>query len=664
MRRYVSVLFTLIGVAPARAETVPSVSPGTLGFIRVTGATRRFPEAAISPDGGRVAFVQEEPSGDGGSSAMSLFVATTGSSASPRRIAVGAGKVPAILRDLAWSTDSRRLAFLADADTSGQFQLYVALVSGTSAQRVTNLNGSLTKAAWSPDARSVAVLFTENARDPVGPTAAKAPAVGVVEESLDVQRIATVDLSSRAVRTVSPPELYVHEFDWSPDGRRFVATAAPPPGDDGWYVAELFSIDATSGTARSIFKPPLQIGCPRFSRDGKSVAFIAGLMSDEGVLGGEILVLPAAGGEAQNLTPGRDASPSWLAWFPSSREILFAENADGGSGLATVALDGKTPRILWRGAERLSGPIGLAGPALSVASDGKTTAVVRQSFAKPPEIWAGRVGEWAALTRANASVQGCWGAAESLSWRSDGLAVQGWLVHPKEEARRSPLVVSIHGGPASAVVPSWPSSSSPVSHACDGRFVFFPNPRGSHGRGQDFVRANVKDLGGGDLRDVLAGVDEVVKTRAVDEARLGVEGWSYGGFMTMWTVTQTRRFRAAMAGAGIANWQSYYGQNGIARWMLPYFGASVYDDPAVYAKSSAINFIKSARTPTLVVVGERDIECPPPQSFEFWRALKAHGVKTELVVYAGEGHGFAKPENRQDLLRRTTAWFREQLEGR
>ncbi len=299
-----------------------------------------------------------------------------------------------------------------------------------------------------------------------------------------------------------------------------------------------------------------------------------------------------------------------------------------------------------------------------MASDGKSTAVVRQSFAKPPEVWAGPVGEWAALTRANEKVQGCWGAAESLSWRSDGFAVQGWLVHPKEEAGRSPMVVTIHGGPASTVVPAWPSSSSPVSHACEGRFVFLPNPRGSHGRGQDFVRANVKDLGGGDLRDVLAGVDEVVKTRAVDEARLGIEGWSYGGFMTMWTVTQTQRFRAAVAGAGIANWQSYYGQNGIARWMLPYFGASVYDDPAVYAKSSAINFIKNARTPTLVVVGERDIECPPPQSFEFWRALRAHGVRTELVVYAGEGHGLAQPENRQDFLRRTSAWFRDLLGGR
>jgi dipeptidyl aminopeptidase/acylaminoacyl peptidase len=658
MKGSAMVLGALIGAVPTGAATPPAASPGTLRFIKTVGSTRHFLEAAISPDGARVAFVQEGPTAEG-TTTTSLFVANTGLAPNPRRIAVG--KVPGTLRDLAWAPDSRRLALLSDADTPGQFQLHIAPVSGTASQRITSLKGALAHPAWAPDGRSVALLFTENARDLSGPTAAKAPAVGVVEESLDVQRIAVVDVSSRAVRSISPPGLYVHEYDWSPDGQRFVATAAPPPGDDGWYVAQLDSIDATSGRVLSLFKPPLQIGCPRFSRDGKSIAFIAGLMSDEGVLGGEIFVVAAGGGEARNLTPGRDASPSFLAWLPSSREILFAEHAEGGSGLAIVALDGKAPRTLWRGAERISGPTGLAGPAFSVASDGKSTAVVRQTFAKPPEVWAGPVGEWAPVTRANAQVDSCWGAAESVSWRSDGLAVQGWLVHPKPEADRAPMVVNVHGGPASAVAPSWPSISSPLSLACDGHFVFFPNPRGSYGRGEDFVRGNVKDFGGGDLRDILAGVDEVVKTRPVDGARLGLEGWSYGGFMTMWAVTQTNRFRAALAGAGIANWQSYYGENGIARWMLPYFGASVYDDPAVYAKSSAINFIKKARTPTLVVVGERDIECPPPQSFEFWRALKAHGIPTDLVVYAGEGHGIARTENRQDLLMRATSWFRERL---
>jgi len=194
-----------------------------------------------------------------------------------------------------------------------------------------------------------------------------------------------------------------------------------------------------------------------------------------------------------------------------------------------------------------------------------------------------------------------------------------------------------------------------------GYFVLMPNPRGSYGQGEAFVKANRKDFGYGDLRDILKGVDEVEKHHPVDDHRLGLTGWSYGGFMTMFSVTQTQRFKAAVAGAGIANWQSYYGQNSIDQWMTPFFGASVYDDPAVYAKSSAINYIKQAKTPTLVVVGDRDAECPAPQSFEFWHALRAQGVPTRLVVYPGEGHAFRDEAHRRDVLQRALDWFTQYL---
>jgi len=143
---------------------------------------------------------------------------------------------------------------------------------------------------------------------------------------------------------------------------------------------------------------------------------------------------------------------------------------------------------------------------------------------------------------------------------------------------------------------------------------------------------------------------------------MGVAGWSYGGYMTMWTVTQTNRFKAAVAGAGIANWLSYYGENSIDQWMIPYFGASVYDDPAGYAKSSPITFIKNVKTPTLVVVGERDGECPTPQSYEFWHALKTLGVPTEMVVYPGEGHMFRQADHKRDVIERTIGWFEKYLQ--
>jgi dipeptidyl aminopeptidase/acylaminoacyl peptidase len=188
-----------------------------------------------------------------------------------------------------------------------------------------------------------------------------------------------------------------------------------------------------------------------------------------------------------------------------------------------------------------------------------------------------------------------------------------------------------------------------------------PNPRGSFGQGEAFTRANVKDFGYGDFRDIMTGVDQALKQAPIDEHRLGITGWSYGGYMTMWAVTQTNRFAAAVAGAGLANFQSYYGENQIDKWMVPFFGATVYDDPQVYAKSSPITFIKNAKTPTLVLVGDSDGECPTPQSYEFWHALKTIGTETELVVYEHEGHMFVDPGHQRDVIERVAAWFNQKL---
>jgi dipeptidyl aminopeptidase/acylaminoacyl peptidase len=187
--------------------------------------------------------------------------------------------------------------------------------------------------------------------------------------------------------------------------------------------------------------------------------------------------------------------------------------------------------------------------------------------------------------------------------------------------------------------------------------VFEPNPRGSYGGGEAFARANVKDFGGGDLRDILAGLDAAGALLPVDPQRVGIMGWSYGGYMTMWALTQTNRFKAAVSGAGLSDWLSYYGTNGIDTWMIPFFGASVYDDPEVYAKSSPIAFIKNVHTPTLMLGGTLDDEVPITQSYEYWHALKDLHVPAQLVVYPGEGHLFKKPADQLDTLRRVAGWF-------
>jgi dipeptidyl aminopeptidase/acylaminoacyl peptidase len=380
-------------------------------------------------------------------------------------------------------------------------------------------------------------------------------------------------------------------------------------------------------------------------------------MSDEGFHGGDLVTISSTGKNLINRTKGRKSSVSSLFW-QVPEQILLTEVVGGQSAVSQLTLSDNSLRTIWQGAEGVHAFGNF--PDFALSSDGHAAAVVRSDFEHPPEVWAGPIGKWRQLTTNNAAQSPAWGKAEDLVWTNDGLTVQGWLLPPKrvEPGKRYPMIVSIHGGPSGAGKPEWPAEFALMAVlASQGYYVLMPNPRGSYGQGEEFVRANVKDLGGGDLGDILAGVDAAIAHYPIDPDHLGVTGWSYGGFMTMWTVTQTKRFRAAMAGAGIANWQSYYGQNLIDQWMIPFFGATVYDDPAAYEKSSPIHYIKQVTTPTLIIVGERDAECPAPQSYEFWHALRTLGVPTQLVVYAGEGHLFQNSTNRVNMQDRTIAWF-------
>jgi dipeptidyl aminopeptidase/acylaminoacyl peptidase len=648
-------------------QAKPAEAAGPIHDVEKTlFATRRFEQAAISPDGKRVAWVETLIGKDGAPSGnTAIYILQLESQAPPKRLKAGVGPGDHEEGNVAWSPDGKRVAFLSDAVKAGQRQLYVAQVSGggnatsAAAKKLTNVKGFLAGPSWSPDGKTIAVLFTENATRASGPLVAETPETGEIKDSFFEQRLAVVDVATGKLRQISPADTYVYEYDWAPDGLRFAVTAALGNGDNNWWVAELYTLEAASGLMKSIYKPHLQIANPVWSPDGERIAFIEGLMSDAGLTGGDILTVAAGGGEAQNLTPEIKASPSWISWTPE-KKIIFTEFVGGDVGLASVDPQNKEVEALWRGGEYLAAGAGGFSPTVSLAKDGATMAFVRESYAAPPEVWAGKVGEWRQLTQRNEHVTREWGDAKSIEWKNGGYEVQGWLLYPKnfDATKKYPLVVNVHGGPSWASVAKWPSPHGYASAlAGAGYFVLSPNPRGSYGQGEAFTRANVKDFGEGDFADILAGVDEALRVAPIDANRLGLTGWSYGGFMTMFGVTQTNRFKAAMAGAGIANWESYYGENLIDQWMIPFFGKSVYDDPEIYAKSSAINFIKKVKTPTLVIVGDSDGECPAPQSYEFWHALKALGVETQLVVYDHEGHLFAKPQHQRDVIERTLAWF-------
>jgi dipeptidyl aminopeptidase/acylaminoacyl peptidase len=642
------------------AAVKPKASDAAQDVINTLSATHRFEQAAISPDGTQVAWVEDIITKKGVATGDTvIYVADISDKNPPKRITAAVADAIHAEGSVAWSPDSKKLAFLSDAAKAGQLQLYVMHASGPrgAARKLTQVKGFLATPSWSPDGKTIALLFTENATRAAGPLVAETPETGEIKDSFFEQRLALVDVATAKLDQISPADTYIYEYGWSPDGLRFAVTAALGNGDNNWYIAELYTLDAATGLMKSIYKPPLQIANPAWSPDGQRIAFIGGLMSDEPSVGGDIFTIAATGGEATNITPDMKASASWFAWTPDAK-IIFGEYLEGDSGVATINPADGSKTELFRDAGQITA--GAWGVNLSLSRDAKISAVIRSSFSTPPEVWAGPTTQLTQITQRNKSIKPAWGEAKSLHWKNGGFEIQGWLLYPRDfdPNKKYPMVVRVHGGPGLGVLSEWPGASdyySPLAGA--GYFVFQPNPRGSFGQGEAFTRANVKDFGYGDFKDIMAGVDEAIKVAPIDENRLGICGWSYGGYMTMWAVTQTNRFKAAMAGAGLSNWQSYYGENLIDQWMIPFFGKSVYDDPDVYAKSSPINFIKKVKTPTLILVGDSDGEVPAPQSYEFWHALKTLGVETQFVVYEHEGHMFSSPKHRRDVVERTLAWF-------
>ena len=625
------------------------------------GKTVLYGDLALSPDGAHLAWVQSTAA----TTSKQTYVRETSANAPAKLV-----KLPITGErtdfDPAWSPDSKTLAFLSSGGERDQRQLWTVKSDGSDAKKITKLNGYAARPRWSHDGKQIAFFYIEGAGGG-GPLMAAPTTTGVIDTAIHNQRIAVLNVDTGQLREVSPENLHIYDFDWSPDDKMFVATGAPGPGDNNWWIAQIYTIDIAKGNATSIYKPSLQVAVPRWSPDGKSIAFIEGLMSDEGFHGGDLFTMTRRRSRCQRIA--RRAEKPRLIHSSGRRPIAFCliEYAGGGSAISELSLTNNSARTI------LKGPEGIHAfgnfPDFALSKDGKVAAAELSRYNSPPEVFAGPLGEWSQLTNNNAGLGANWGKAESIEWTNEGSNIQGWLVPPAkvDPGKKYPMVVLIHGGPSSVTTSEWPASfgmSRAIIAALStrGYYVLLPNPRGSYGQGEDFTRANVKDFGGGDLRDDLAGVDAAIKKYPIDPNRLGVTGWSYGGFMTMWTVTQTNRFRAAVAGAGIANWQSYYGQNLIDQWMIPFFGASIYDDPAVYEKSSPIRFIKNVKTPTLVIVGERDAECPASQSYEFWHALKTLGVPTKLIVYPGEGHMFIDPKHQTDRLEQIVAWFDKYLQ--
>jgi dipeptidyl aminopeptidase/acylaminoacyl peptidase len=368
--------------------------------------------------------------------------------------------------------------------------------------------------------------------------------------------------------------------------------------------------------------------------------------------------MPAAGGEAKPLAGTFDRRPSLVGWTADGKRVLYQETRGTIGRLSALPADGGAPVDLDAGDRHA---------AYTRLNAGRTVVgIVAQSSETAPEGYVAALDAFSPVqvTRANADLpKAPLGRTELIRWKSsDGLEIEGLLTYPVgyEKGRRCPLILNIHGGPAGVFTQTFSAARSVyplASFAARGYAVLRPNPRGSSGYGKAFRHANRKDWGGGDFRDLMAGVDHAIALGIADAERLGVMGWSYGGFMTSWTITQTRRFKAACVGAAVTNLMSFNGTADIPSFVPNYFGAEFWDNLDLYKNHCAMFQVKGVTTPTLILHGENDVRVPVSQGYEFYNALKRQNVTVRMVTYPRQGHGITEPKFILDCARRQIEWF-------
>jgi dipeptidyl aminopeptidase/acylaminoacyl peptidase len=613
-------------------------------------------QPAFSPDGTRVAFtVREAFSRPGEGVSSRIWIAAADGSGARQ-----ATRGPRADTSPRWSPDGRSLAFLSDRDHAGRAALQLLDDGAGEARPVGTLDGSAEDVRFSADGSTLLVLAADPGSDRAGADSATRIEAGdgdprVTRPAEHWRRLYTIDVATGETVRVGPEGVNIWEFDWA--GGDVTAVVSDDPSESGWYRARLVAIALATGSARTIHEPAMQIAYPTLSPDGGTVAFVEGFCSDRGILLGETTIVPAGAGEARVLAPEVDAG--CLAWR-DERTLWFAGARGLAHAVGTIDLDGGAD-VIWSGDESLvSGWV----PVVSPSPEGDRLAAAHSSWSSPPELRVLDVAEpwpgWRALSRLNPEAPAVEGASMRRAWTSEGLEIEGLLLTPPGESSRLPLVVWVHGGPTDSYDCSHPDPRLAGMLAA-GYAILLPNPRGSSGRGQDFARANLGDMGGGDLRDILAGVDALVAEGVADGDRVAIVGTSYGGFMSAWAIGQTDRFRAAVPMAAVTNWLSFHNTTNIGRFDELFLDADPYDPDGDYFARSPITHVRRVKTPALVMHGELDLCVPLSQGQELYQALAAEGVETELVVYAREGHGWRERAHVLDGIERMRAWLDRHL---
>ncbi len=644
---------------------------------------RRASDPQVSPDGRAVAFCVAPLSKEGEHPTGTIMRVPVDGAAPPRSFTTG----PGLDHAPRWSPDGAWLAFISDRHERGKPALYLMPADGGEAERLVIERGEASDPRWSPDGARLSFLLKEIDSEDEEKRKKEGRDDAIVVDDDKYTRLWLVDVASRAVTRLSPDDVNVWAHAWSPTGAggatgdriALLHTATPQVND--YYGGSTLSTLAVSGAgddARSdniagVSVGPLTTVCRVegsaeslcWSPDGSRLAFVAPALQRSFTSSAAApLVVAASGGGLQALVQDHSAEFSHVAWL--SDDTLAAVGVEELHGVYyRVTLNGAVSPLLPDGQPAAGSPRDVA-----LSPDRATLAVVQATTTSPGDVWAARPGEsLTRLTTLNPDLEGlAWGEVEQVSWHApDGLEVQGLLVKPVgyEPGRRYPTIIHVHGGPAW----QWSEGFYATWHDWDqflaarGYAVLLPNPRGSTGRGTSYVGANYDDVGGGEWQDVLAGVHYAIGRGIADPDRLGIGGWSWGGYLTAWAVTQTDIFKGAVMGAGLSNLLSDHGQNDIPDANRLYFRGLPYHDAAAYWDPSPIKHVARVKTPTLILHGEKDDRVTPAQGREFYRALKTLGVPTQFVLYPREPHGFTERAHQLDVIKRVMGWFEKYVKG-
>ncbi|MGH8170343.1 MAG: prolyl oligopeptidase family serine peptidase [Steroidobacteraceae bacterium] len=571
------------------------------------------------------------------------------------------------------SPDGRQVAFLSDRRKAGDFQLYLLDLKSQECRATPPIDGWVEYLHWSPNGRRVLLGAAGHGADVAGAQGAATtktaaqdlpawlPIVDTGEEAYRWRRAWVYDLEESRVSQCGPADSNIWEAAWC-GNEAITAVVSPGPGEGLWYTARLALIDTQGGAPREMFEPQDQLGWPSGSPSGRHIAVVEALCSDRWLVAGDLRVIDTRSREVRKVaTRGIDVTHT--EWR-SDRHLLLA----GHRGFETVLAlyDAQTGQVeeVWQSEEVTTG-----GFYATVAGFGEPgdCALVSEGFRRAPEIAVIRRGKHQPIKSFDPGAGEALSAlagVETVTWRApDGLEIQGLLLKPSSGRAPYPVILMVHGGPVWHYRPYWMGRRSigTLMLLQRGYAIFLPNPRGSTGRGQDFVRPVLGDMGGADTYDYLSGLDHLVERGIADPRRLGVTGGSYGGYMTAWLITQDPRFAAAVAVSPVTNQVTEHLISNIGHFVALFLKDTYTNPTGKYFERSPINFAHKAKTPTLSTCGVLDRCTPPEEAVQFHNALLENGVRSVLVTYPQEGHGVRKWPAIVDYAARMVGWFEEYI---